>query len=335
MNNNYSQELFKQIQSQLGTNIKLAKPISEILNVSENAAYRKLNGETALSIEEFFTLANHYTININNINKQPGNFVFSGNLVYNDIASVTQYFIDSMEHLQMIENNNGVLYNLSKDIPLFYYFHYRELGWFKVFFMLKYILLDPKFKDQKFDINFADENLLQKAKEYSYSYQQINTAEVWNVESVNTTLHQLEFACTTGIISDINLVEKIITQFEQVLQLIQLQAEKGLKYNYQQLKTHNKASFTLYHNDLYLAHNSYLLEIAKNRIAFVSFGVFNYMHTQDESFSNYTYEHWQNIKSKSISLLDNDPEREMFFTKLFQKIAQVKIKCNSLLKDNW
>jgi hypothetical protein len=162
---NYNQKLIDLIKKKIGDNIKINTAVAGALNASESVLYRKINGTTPLSVDEFFKLVNYFKIDLNLFNEYPGSFLFNGNLVYNDNVSVLNYFKDTSKFLEMIEQGGGTLHNLSKDVPLFYYFFHDELGWFKIYFMLKYILLDPAYEHKKFDMNFKEEALLKIAKD--------------------------------------------------------------------------------------------------------------------------------------------------------------------------
>ncbi len=330
---NHTQILLDLIAQQQ-PHLNKAKNLADVLNITESAAYRKLKGETALTVEEFFFLANKYQIDLNQFSPSQNAFVFKGNLVYNDKAYVEQYFSETKNFLTQIIAGKGVLHNLSKDIPLFYYFAHNELGWFKIFFMLKYILLDEHWAQSSFDMQSMADTLMAQAKSYTETYQQVNTSEVWNLESVNTTLHQLEFACDTNVLNSAELVHKLYTQLAEILFVVQKQAALGNKVNFNN-KQKNEASFKLYHNDLYLAHNSYFLEMQTQQYSFVSFGVFNYIFTEDAKFNDYTANHFKNIQSKSISLNSNAIESEKYFNLLHNKLKSSLALCLNKLEQRY
>jgi hypothetical protein len=314
-------------------NKKLASMVSEVLNISENTAYRKINGSSTITVDEFFTLVKHFDIDLSHFYSDENHFTFQGNLVYNDNEYVKHYFDDSAGFLNWITKDNGTLFNLSKDIPLFYYFHEKELGWFKIYFMLKYILIDPKYANLKFSLNNCDEELIKSAMYYSNAYQEVNTSEVWNLESVNTTLHQLEFACTSGMLDNSELIEKLFVQFKKILYLVEEQCKSGKKYAFHKLNKPLASTFKMHHNELYLAHNSYFLEFPSNKnVAFVSFGVFNYIHTENIKFNSYTKLHFDNIQSRSIFLNENENDAKSFFQKLHKKIDAIEKICMSSLE---
>ncbi len=331
----YSKKLIDLITAQSGKSVKLAKVFCNLLTLSEATAYRKINGTIDLTVEEFFILIKHFKINIGQISDVDMGFLFKGNLVYNDNISVLNYFKDTTKFLEVIEQGGGTLHNLSKDIPLFYYFFHDELGWFKIFFMLKYILLDPAYEQKKFSMHFKDEALIKIAKQYTARYQEVHTTEVWNLESVNTTLHQLEYAFTTGMMDDGKVGEKIFDQLTQILNLANEQCKVGYKFDINSYKQPKQSTFNLYHNDLYLAHNSYYLEMPNAKYSFVSFGVFNYIFTEDKNFNQYTSNHFDNIKIKSISMNSSSSERAIFFSKLIAKVAQVKKLCLAKIDVNY
>jgi hypothetical protein len=332
MTNN--QKLIALIKEKIGEKIKLNAVLADVLNCSETSAYRKTNDTTPLTVEEFFKLVHHFNIDINIFKNDTSTFLFKGNLVYNNELDIHKYFSDTKDLLHFIKTQNGTIHNLSKDLPLFYYFAHNELGWFKVYFMLKYILNDPNFETQDYHLHAANNKILKEAQDYIYAYQQTNTAEVWNMETLNTTLHQLEFACEKNNISDISILEKIFKQIEEILIVTEKQASLGKKVDFIGKKA-NDANFILYYNDLYLAHNSYYLEMENNNHSFVSFGVFNYMYTQNADFNEYTITHFNKVKTNSHNLNLNALERVKFFKFLKQKIDKSFILCKSILEKDY
>ena len=313
--------------------LQLAKVFCQILTITESAAYRKLNGKSDITVAEFFTLLQHFKIDSSLFLNDENTYNFEGKLVYNNDTNVEQYFKDTLVFLEKIEHQNGILYNLSKDVPLFYYFHYTELGWFKVFFMLKYILLDPLYTNKKFAIQTADHKILDVAKAYSQQYQLVNTVEVWNTESINTTLHQLEYFIKMEQINDDELIKKLFGQLLKTIQLVQHQTKVGKKYTVDKYKNATATDFNLYQNDLYMAHNSYHLSMPNLEYAFVSFGVFNYIYTTNKKFTDYSKNHFENIIDKSLGLVNVQSSSDLFFTKIINKITQLETVCITSVKE--
>ena len=53
---------FERVRQKLNANLSLVNEIADVLEMSNDSAYRRLRGETALSLNEAFILANHFQI---------------------------------------------------------------------------------------------------------------------------------------------------------------------------------------------------------------------------------------------------------------------------------
>ena len=61
------EKLFSIIRQKLPNNVSFIEEIADVLDVSYDASYRRLNGKTALLFEEALKLAKHYKISLNNL----------------------------------------------------------------------------------------------------------------------------------------------------------------------------------------------------------------------------------------------------------------------------
>ena len=96
--------------------LQLAKVFCQVLTITESAAYRKLNGKSDITVAEFFKLLQNFKIDSSLFLNDENTYNFEGKLVYKNDTNVEQYFKDTLVFLEKIENQNGILYNLSKDV---------------------------------------------------------------------------------------------------------------------------------------------------------------------------------------------------------------------------
>ncbi|WP_373941262.1 helix-turn-helix domain-containing protein [Polaribacter sejongensis] len=61
------EELFNYIKQKLPKNVSFIDKIAEVLDLSYDAAYRRVNRKTALNLAETLKLANHYNIDLNTL----------------------------------------------------------------------------------------------------------------------------------------------------------------------------------------------------------------------------------------------------------------------------
>ena len=70
---------FEQIKASAGSNVSLAADLSDLLELSQDGIYRRMRGETVLSMDELVTICTHYKISpdmIGSVNDNTATFQF-------------------------------------------------------------------------------------------------------------------------------------------------------------------------------------------------------------------------------------------------------------------
>lgn len=71
---------FQQIRSVLPAHISFVDEVAELLNISNDSAYRRIRAEKAISFDELQVLCNHYKISLDHfLHLQSDVIIFSGN----------------------------------------------------------------------------------------------------------------------------------------------------------------------------------------------------------------------------------------------------------------
>jgi plasmid maintenance system antidote protein VapI len=229
----FQQELFKKIKSRLTANTQLSHEIAERLHLSEATAYRRINGEAPLSVEELVQLVQHYQLSVDDLlNIHSNQFLFSGHLMDSSGNSFLNYLSNLGNTLQLVSENNGQLTCFNKDIPIFYQFFFPELAWFKFFFWQKHILLVPELQHRKFSLTDCPKDLLDEGYRIYYNYQRLDSTELWNIESIHTTLRQMVYSRQVREYMNPGDIDVLLKQLRLVIETIKLQAEKGEKISF-------------------------------------------------------------------------------------------------------
>ena len=76
------QLFFNHIKSKLPLHLSLVDEVAEVLNISNDSAYRRIRGEKPISMDEIQVLCNKYQVSIDQLLHMKSNTViFSGNKV--------------------------------------------------------------------------------------------------------------------------------------------------------------------------------------------------------------------------------------------------------------
>ena len=102
---------------------------------------------------------------------------------------------------------------------------------------------------------------------------------------------------------------------------IERQAEAGCKFSLDGLPAYNRAAYKLYINEFILGDNTNLAVLNDSKVAYINHSVLNIIWTRDPEFTEYTYQHIQNIIRKSTLVSDvAEKERNRFFNTMREKI---------------
>ena len=325
--NNTQQALFNHIKGLIPPNLTLVDVIAEVLNVSNDSAYRRIRGEKPISLDEVQMLAKHFKISIDQVLHLDSNvFLFSGKFVNNSDFQYHHWLENVAHHLQLfLSFQPSHLFYLAKEIPFYYYFMFPEIAAFKSFFFMKSILSYDNWKTAKFSI--ADDysqyfELMQKCSEL---YASLPSTEIWSFENISSTLHQIEFFRVTGSLKSNEDAMIILDKIGLLIDHLEIQAEYGLKLRFGQDPSTGKAPFKMLVNELLMGDNMQLMQVGTKQMIGINHCVVNYITTMDESFTKYSKKTMDNIAQKSTLISGvNEKERLLFFNGLRTKVQNAK-----------
>src|SRR5688572_31317655 len=93
---------FQQVKTMLSPNISLVDEVADLLNISNDSAYRRIRGEKPITLEEIQLLASHYKVSLDQfMNLKNDSFLFSGKLINSsthNFGSWTQTVLQQLQH---------------------------------------------------------------------------------------------------------------------------------------------------------------------------------------------------------------------------------------------
>src|SRR5215467_4912156 len=96
--------LFQHIKAKIPANLSLVDEIADVLDISNDSAYRRIRGEKEISFEEIQKLSNKFKISIDEVlNLKNNSMLFSGNLIQPDSFDFFKYLDDLHLNLTHIE----------------------------------------------------------------------------------------------------------------------------------------------------------------------------------------------------------------------------------------
>jgi len=320
--------IFEKIKQLLPAKTSFVDELALQLGISNDSAYRRIRGEKLLSIEELLKLGTAYHISFDSLLRNDLHHISFDYRSINGNISFETYFNSILENLKMVASfDKKELIYVAKDLPLVQYFEFPQITAFKLFFWHKTILEDKKFNIDKYDPSLIPNSIFETGRQIRGAYLKIPSAEIWNKESINSTLNQIEFYYDCGYFKDIQLLESIFDELKQLILHIKKDAELGCKTSLVHPSTEDKENYKLYYNEVTIGDNTILFDIGDRKVANITHNVLNILTTSNPEFCNETHRTLKNIiKKSSLISVSSQKERNKFFHVIIQKIEELKKK---------
>ncbi|MEO5674063.1 MAG: hypothetical protein ABIQ74_05400 [Chitinophagales bacterium] len=319
---------FERIRQKLNSNLSLVNEIADVLEVSNDSAYRRLRGETALSLNEAFILASHFQIALEEIAPVKSDAVLFGRSTFRDQPNDFKLYLkETEEYFKRIydcKERRG--YYAAKDIPVFYFFQIEELARFKLFFWLKTIKGSQNINESAFSFEAVPDEFVKQGKAIARMYFHIPFAELWNEETITAVLSQINYFNEAGWFANRNVALKLCEKLEELFSIIQQQAQTGLMY-FDGKVSHPETHYELFYNDLVALDNSIYIKTDQFNMAMVSYNSMDYLFTFHPGFCRETEQFLKNQQQKSLLLTgSSQKERNKFFNRMQARIQALKMK---------
>jgi hypothetical protein len=322
-------ELFVLIKNNLPSHISLVDAIADLLNISYDSVYRRMRGEKPITLNELRVLCEHFHLSLDRVLQFKNETVVFNAPGINgsnpDFREYLQGVLKQMKYFNSFEKRE-MLYQC-KDAPFFYFYLFPEIGAFKTFCWVKTVLNHPEYRDKTFSFSeFPFEDCNQLGKQIIKEYSILPSTELWNLESFNSSLNQLEYYRDAGLFKSPGDFSDVLHSFEKMLDHIQEQTQAGVKFMPGADIT-NKSSFKFYVNEIILGNNSFILDLEGERLCIITFNALDYMLTKDVRFSKKLFDGFSTLVSSSTLISGTgEKERNKFFRVQREKIVQLRNK---------
>ncbi len=310
----------EQIKKRLPPNVSFADEIAEILKISRDSAYRRIRGETILSLDEAKVLCNQYGVSLDVLLGTSSEIVpFRHQVVNNKPETFETWLRSILNNLETIFSfpaEKEIVF-CAKDVPVFLYFEYPQLSAFKMFFWMKSVLNYTGLQSEKFSPKLVSGEYLTLGKKIWEAYQKIPSIELWSDETTNVTLKQIEFYYESGFYDSTADAHLLLDQYAQLLKNVREMAARGFK--------HDQTQFKLYKNEILIADNNVLFRMGDKKAVYVIHNITEILMTTNESFCNQTEYFTNNLQNRSVLIsTTGEKERNKFFNRMEEKIETVK-----------
>jgi len=306
-NMNNQDILLKAIRQRLGKSTSVIEEIAAVLNVSYDAAHRRVSQKSKFSIEETITLCKHYNLSMDLLFTDSSKVIVEKTAEIRSMADMEAYFRHSADNISSFLNYpNARMYYSAKDIPLFYTIGGTLLSKFKLYVWLN--LLAGTQNQDTFENFTINQSLLEHSQKLKAVYENVEVNEVWNDTTINSSLQQVYYFFQSGLLSLAN-ARLLCADIKNVLQSAEDRCcKEGSRFN-------------LYYNELLILNNNVLLSAPEKQSLFVPYTMLGYFITNDVATCTNALDFFKHQVKNSKSLNQSGTrDRKLFFNRGHQKI---------------
>ena len=303
--------------------------IADILDIGYDAAYRRINSKTSLTLEEGVKLAKHYKISLNKLFE-----VGDQNTILTELSppihneeGLEMWLKQSYQNVFPLTKlkSSTIIYS-AKDIPLFHTLKDSYLSRYKIYVWLKDV--DNRMAHSKITFeNFlkdVPDSLLESAFSLGEVYKNVNTIEIWNNTTINGTLQQVLYYFESGLLTK-KLALKICDDIVEVFNHIEKQTIQQ-----SMIGSKNHSSYNLYLNEIHTLSNTIMVKTPNQKVFFAPFTVLSYFKIDHQPTCELMHEFLQNFMSNSKLLVNaGEKDRTLFFSKMHKKIHKLRDQINA------
>lgn len=318
--------LIRMIRDQLPDHVSLVDEIADLLEISNDSAYRRIRGEKSLSLQEVQKMAGTYQISLDDLIGNPSNSVtFRTNFLEEGSYSFVDWLKGLLEFTLgagQAEESEAIF--ILNELSIFHIIQIPEVCAFKLFFWKKSNLDFPGYRELKFRVEDLEDEVLELSKKITQHYVGINTKEFTTEENLNSFLKQVLYYSEAGYFNSKEDAVTLCDKLHVLVDHLQNQAALGFKFPYGNAPVGVEGNFQLFHNDLILADNTILVKAGDTCATYLTSNAINLLQSHDRAFFEYNYAWGRNLLSKSVPISGTaEKERNRFFRILHEKIDSV------------
>ncbi len=299
--------LLKSIRRKLGKSVSVIDAIAAVLNISYDAAHRRVSQKSKFSIEEAVVLCRHYSLSMDVLFADGKKVIVEKTSEIRSLQDMVGYFRQSAENISSFLDHPGTkMYYSAKDIPLFYTIGGTLLSKFKLYVWLN--LLAGTHNQDSFENFTIDQSLLEHSVKLKQVYESVEVHEIWNDTTINSSLQQIFYFYQSGLLSLAN-AQLLCADLKAILQTAEDRCCNG------------NSRFHLYYNELLILNNNVLLSAPEKQSLFVPYTMLGYFITKDAETCSNALDFFKHQLKNSKALNDSGTrDRKLFFNKAHQKV---------------
>lgn len=313
-------QFIKKLKEMVPPTVSLADELADILGVSTDSAYRRLRGETAISLDEAYIICSKYSISIDSVFSSKGDTVTFN---YTHLTESPEQFdkylngiYNTMKKINTFQKKKMIY--AAEEVPLFHSLNSEHLAAFKYFYWQRSVMNVPDYQNEKFDMSLIPSDLMQLGKKIFNTYQTIPSVEIWTEDTILTSCKQVEFYLESGAFGNKEDAIAVNREIKKMAEWLQKCAESE---NKDFAGKSPESAFSLYNSELVIGTNCIHVNTGEYNFSYISFNTMNSLTTGNQVFCT-EIEHWMRNLIKKSTLISGTAEKQRyrFFNHVYKAI---------------
>ncbi len=318
------QQLFQHLKENLPAHLSLVDELCSLLDLSADSVYRRIRGEKPITLTELRVICEKYRLSLDKlIQLQTDSVLFDAPGLSGSTPEFEDYLKGMLRQFHYFNSfEKREMFYLCKESTIWNFFLFPEMAAFKTFFWSKTINNQEKLRNKTFSYEeFPYHECFQLGQKVLEEFNLIPCVELWNQESLQSTINQLVYYKESGNFSSRKEYDRVLDSFQQMIDHLDLQTEKGVKFLPGANEVSYKAPIQFYVNEIILGSNNMVINMDGNSLTMVTYSVFHYLFTRDIRFRDKVMESFNTLLSRSTLISKTgEKDRNRFFNSLRDKV---------------
>ncbi|MBK8605501.1 MAG: hypothetical protein IPN82_01295 [Chitinophagaceae bacterium] len=291
--NQLQQQLFSFLKDSIPPHLSLVDELCDLLNLSHDSVYRRIRGEKPITLAELKIICEKYHISLDQLLQLENESVLFDapglNVMPAEFSDYLNAVLNQFKYFNSFTTRD--MHYLCKDSTIWNFYLFPELAAFKTFFWSKTINNQAALSNKMFSFEeFPYHDCFLLGQQVLKEYNQIPSVELWNLESMHSTLNQIAYYKDAGIYA----------------------------WRYRCLVP---GIYSIFINELILGNNTMVINLDGKKLSMVTYSVFHYLFTKDPRFSTKVMASFDTLLNRSTLVSKTgEKDRNRFFNNIREKI---------------
>jgi len=332
-NQTYQKKFFDILSKRNTKDHKVVYEVMDLLDIKKGAAYKRMNGDTAMPISEIIKLSDHYNLSLDATFRSDKYISFFHPFVHKEKSSLDSFIDQYKKFFKPVKGLDASeeveLSYLANELPIFYYFGHKYIFNFMIS-VWKHLHWDDVSMVIG-DVNEYEKEAKEIRNEILDNYFGNSVTEIWNSNMLNNLYQQIIFCITIRAFKDGSYIELLTNDIENLilhLRDISISGVKSIRGSEVQ-----GSELKIYLNDFGNYLNIVQFNSKSVKSTFLGYDYPQFIVSHNKPFFDFSKDWIDRLKKRSVLISSEGYQyRELFFIKMENDFKYFKERVEKLME---